>query len=114
MLNVADLTPVADGLKVTWNVVLPLAATGVVASAVTVKSAALVPPTAIIGVSERVRFALPVLLIVKVLTTVSLAMSAEPKSVWSAVDGEESPSAISTEFPSTLISGAINLVIDAS
>ncbi len=105
MDRVADLVPVADGLKVTWKVVLPLAATGVVALAVTVKSTASVPPTAIIGVPERVSSAVPVFLIVKVLTTVPDVTSVEPKSVWSVVDGSLSPSAISVELPSTLISG---------
>ena len=107
MLKVADLVPVADGLNVTWKVVEPVvAATGVVALAVTVKSAALVPPTAIIGVPKRLSAPLPVFLTVKVLTTVPLVISAEPKSVWSSEDGEESPSAIPVELPSMFISGA--------
>ena len=107
MLKVADLVPVADGLKVTWKVVEPVvAATGLVALAVTVKSAALVPPTAIIGVPLKASSAEPVFLMVKVLTTVPLAVSAEPKSVWSDVEGLESPSVISVELPSMLISGA--------
>ena len=105
MLTVAVLAPVALGSKVTWKVVCPLAATGLVGWVVTVKSAALVPSITTLVVPVRFSAAEPVFLMVKVLTTVPPAISALPKSLWSVVAGVSSPSAISVLFPSTLISG---------
>ena len=79
--EVAVRSPVADGLKVTWKVVFPPAATGETGWTVTVKSAALVPPITTFGVPVRVRSMVPVLRIVKVCTTVPEVVSVLPKSV---------------------------------
>ena len=68
------------------------------------KSVAFVPPTATSGEPERVSADVPVFWIVKVRTTVPLVTSALPKSVWSVVAGDVSPSAIETALPTTLIS----------
>jgi len=85
-------TPPADGLKVTWKVVLPEGAIGEVAMVVTAKSAASAPPTVIV---PAVRGAFPRFPIVKVRTTVPPRTSVPPKSVWSTRVGVVSPSGIS-------------------
>ncbi len=56
IVTFAVLKPVALGLNVIVNVVLPLAAIGVAGVAVTVKSAACVPPIRTLGVPVRLRF----------------------------------------------------------
>ena len=102
----ADRVPEPLGSKVTWKVVLPLAVTGEVGNAVTVKSAAWVPLTATKGVPDRVRLTVPLLAIVKVRTTVPPVTWALPKSVWSVVLGVLSPSGMPKLLTVTVISGA--------
>ena len=106
MVSLAVRVPEALGSKVTWKVVVPLAVTGEVGNAVTVKSAAWVPLTVTKGVPDRVRLPVPLLAIVKVRTTVPPITRALPKSVWSVVLGVVAPSRMLTLLPVTLISGA--------
>ena len=65
-------------LIVTWKVVLPAGTTGDTGKAVTVKSAACVPPTVN---APTVRSDVPVFAIVNVRTTVPPATTVLPKSV---------------------------------
>ena len=97
--------PVAEGLKLTWKVVDPPAATLVAGFEVRLKSLALVPLR--VGVFTA-NAASPLFWMVKVRMT-GLPTSVEPKSVWSAVLGELSPSAMVVLLPCRLISGAIPL-----
>ncbi len=76
MLTVPVRVPVADGLKVTLKVVVPLAATVADGVPVRVKSAPV-----IVGVPVKVSVALPVFSMVKVLTTEPDEASAVLKSV---------------------------------
>ena len=106
MLIVALRNPVPAGSNVTWKIVAPSAATGVVGCVVTVNSAACAPPTTTLGVPVRFSAALPAFVMAYVRTTVPPVSTAAPKSVWSARLGVASPSAIETAFPCTSISGA--------
>ncbi len=81
MVSIAVRIPPALGSNVTWNVVLPPAATGELGRAVTVKSTACVPLTATLGAPVRVSAAVPLLVIVNIRTTVALVTLAPPKSV---------------------------------
>ena len=105
ILTVPVRVPVAEGLKVTLKVVFPLAATVADGVSVRVKSAALVPP--MVGVPLNVRVEPPVFSMVKVRTTVPEETSVLPKSVWSAVVGEVSPSVMEVLFPFTSISASV-------
>ena len=104
MDTVALLTPVDEGSNVTWKVVLPPAVTGEEGCAVTLKSAAWVPLRATFGSPVRLKSEEPVFLMVKVRVTLPESMSALPKSVWSAVEGDSSPSAMEVPLPWTSIS----------
>jgi len=102
MVMVAVLVPAAEGSKVILKVVEPAAAIGVVGTAVTVKSAELVPEITIYGLAPvRLSAAVPILSMVKVLVRVPVLTSTVPKSVWSVVAGVESPSITDTPFPFT-------------
>ena len=103
---IAVRRPSALGSKVTWNVRLPPAATELAGCVTTVKSAAFAPLIWTTGVPLRFKAALPVLRIVKLLTTVPPLVSVEPKSVPSVALGVVSPSTIDTPPPCTSTSGA--------
>ena len=82
MLIVASRSPMALGLNWTVKVVVPPPLeTGVEGCEVTEKSAASGPDRATLGVPSRSRSPAPELAIVKVRSTVPVAMSALPKSV---------------------------------
>ena len=108
MLTVAVRKPAALGSKVMVNVVVPPPeATGVVASIVSIKSAAWVPPMVTRG-GPPVRFnaAVPELAMVNVFGFVPPATSTFPKSVSSVAEGDASPSAMELLSPETSISGS--------
>ncbi len=102
MLTVPDRIPRIEGLKVTWKVVVPLAATVADGVPVRLKSAPVMA-----GVPLRVRMPVPVFSIVKVRTTEPEETSAVLKSVWSEVAGELSPSVIDWLLLLTFISGSV-------
>ena len=77
-LSVALRRPLALGSNLTEKVVLPPGVTLAAGAAVTVKSAACVPPTVTL---PRVSVALPGLVMVKVRTRVSPGVPTLPKSV---------------------------------
>lgn len=70
----------------------------------TTNSAASVPPVVTL---PRVSEPLPVLVMVKVRLSVAPTRPTTSKSVWSAVAGTASPSAMSNPLPLTAISGAV-------
>ncbi len=100
---VAVRTPRAEGSKVTSNVVDPPAGTDSAGWSVTEKSPAFVPET---STDVRVSAPDPVFSMLNVRVTVPAGVATEPKSVWSAVPGVVSPSAMVTLLPVMLISGA--------
>ncbi|CAD0000488.1 hypothetical protein FLAT13_00049 [Flavobacterium salmonis] len=87
-------------------VVPPDIATGDVGWVVTEKSEASVPLMATNGVPVRLSGNAPVFSIVKVRTTEPDVNSVAPKSVWSAVEGVESSSAMFVLLPFRFISWA--------
>ena len=103
IVMVALRSPVADGSKVTSNVVDPPGETGEAQPAPIVKSAAFAPEA---RMEEIVRSPLPVFSIVNVRTIEPAATSAAPKNVLSPGIGDVSPSPISKPLPDTAISGA--------
>jgi len=94
-VTVAVLVPTALGSKVMVKVVVPVsAATGLVASVVSVKSPAWAPPMATRGLPVKLSVSVPEFAIVNVLETVPPARAASPKSVLSVAVGLVSLSAI--------------------
>ncbi len=91
--------PVAEGSNRTVNVEVPPAAMAFAGCDVTVKSDALIPDTATIGVPPRASVSEPLFWMVKVRVTVPDEIWMAPKSVWSVVDGVASPSAMAAPFP---------------
>ena len=82
MLRVALLVPVVLGLKVTWKVVLALAAIEAEGIVVTEKLEEWLPPTVTYGeLPVKCNVSVPVLKIVNVLTTVPEVTLALPKLV---------------------------------
>ena len=106
MDRVAERRPLADGSKTTVKVVELAFAIGVEGCTVTVKSDACVPPTITLGLPERLKAVPPRLLMVNVREIVPEHDKTDPKSVWSLVVGEASPSAITVLLPWTSISGS--------
>ncbi|OPZ46782.1 MAG: hypothetical protein BWY95_01663 [Bacteroidetes bacterium ADurb.BinA104] len=98
---VAVFNPIVDGSKVTVKVVLLPAATGETGCTVTLKSAALTPVMPILGLPVNIKSAYPLFSIVKVRTTVPVAISMPPKSVWSVSEGVTSPLAMETPLART-------------
>ena len=95
----------APGAKLTWKVALPPAATGDAGCWVTVKSAALAPLTATLGVPVRFSARAPVFWMVNICTCVPPPVSAQPKSVAFAGMGGVFPFGMDTPLPVMLISG---------
>ena len=81
MLIVAVRTPVAVGSKRIVKVVVPLALIGLVGCVIMEKSAAFAPLMLTMGDPFKVRLAVPVFSMVKMRSTVPLAMFTSPKSV---------------------------------
>jgi len=107
MWIVANRSPAPEGSNCTWKVVEPPAATVRAGATVTVKSAAW-SPVIVTGVAPTsVSTCGPEFWIVKVRVTVPPLISTLPKSVWSSTRGVVSPSAMSCEFPCTLMSAAV-------
>jgi hypothetical protein len=99
--SVALRVPRPLGSKRTTRVVVPLGATDEDGCVITRNSAACVP---LVVTLPTVKAVLPVFEMVKVRSKVALSTPTAPKSVWSAVDGVASLSAIGVLLPSTVTS----------
>ena len=103
ILTVAVLKPATLGSNCILKVVLTEAATDEAGEAVTVKSAAFVPPIVIVPIDKS---AVPVFSMVNVFVSVDPVTDMALNSVSSEVLGVISPSVIVLELPVILISGA--------